>query len=282
MSHIARLSLALASVALFPCARAQTGLPSNRVQPIAGTVRDAGTFHLVTNSWTRKASSASLGADTIYDNTCTGSYNGTLSGDTYVDEGRIPSPSGPTNINARPGCATSYRIDGFQIGYCTDQPAPLAFELGFFESYAACATVIGVTPSGSTLVDGLPGGATGAVACWTVTVDLGAPPGGTALSFAMAADGDGTYTGTTISNLFGWSFRSTLPASQQAGTGPMIRGNFLVCSGYDGTRWDPVVNYAEQGTGMSTLDQFRIEGVPTVAGCYYFGGNPFASFHLEL
>jgi hypothetical protein len=206
-----------------------------------------------------------------------------LNGDTFVDEGRIPSPNGPSNLNARPGCAASYRVDGFQIGYCTDQLAPGPFQVGFFASYASCSSIVGRTPDGAFTVAGLPGSATaGASACWTVTVDLGTPPGGAALSFAMAADGDGAYDGPASSNLFGWSIRSTAPVEQQLATGPLIAGNPALCTGFDGTRWDPVVDYAEQGTGMSTLNQYRVDSGPTIPGCYWFGGDPLASFHLEL
>src|SRR5687768_5475881 len=118
MSRLTLAAVALCPFAAISVASAQSNPSPRAAQPVTGTVRDAGVYHLTTNTWTRKASSASLGADTIYDNTCTTGYFSTLSGDTYVDEGRLPGPDNG-------GCAVSYQVDGFQISYCTDQ-SPLA------------------------------------------------------------------------------------------------------------------------------------------------------------
>ncbi len=268
MSRITVFAIALGAFAALPVVRAQDNPLPRSAQPVPGIVRDGGVFQLSTGTWTRKASSASLGADTIYDNTCSSGYVGFLSGDTYVDEGRLPGPNSG-------GCATSYRVDGFQISYCTDRPVPGPFEIGFYDSYVACATVIGATPSGAFSLSGLPGSSGGAISCWIVTIDLGAPPGGSALSFSMEAE-------AAPSGLFGWSFGSSAPPAEQTGTGPVIAGDPNVCGGFDGTRWDSVVNYGEQGTGFGSLNQFRIEGGPTAPGCYWYGGTPFASYHLEL
>jgi len=271
----------LAALALTPAAQSQ--LPSTRLHRVTAPVRDAGVLHVGTNTWTRKASAASLGADTIYDNTASGVYFAALSGDTLVDEGRLPSPSSPTNLTSRPGCATSYDIEGFQISYCTDRVSPDPFQVRFYETYAPCSSMIGVPPTADILIAAVPGSPSGStISCWTVTIDLGAPPAGDGLAFTMAADGDGTYASPANSNLFGWSFRSTGSWPNQFMTGPMIAADVYLTSMYDGTRWDDPVNYAEDGTGMGTLDQFRIEGGPTPPGCYFFGGTPYMSLHLEL
>jgi hypothetical protein len=277
------LSLALRAVSLsilvgLPAAAQSDPTIAQRARPIVAPVRDAGIYHLATGTWTRKSSQAAIGIDVIYDNTCSSPYYSPLTVDTFVDEGRIPSPSGPTDLQNRPGTQTSYAISGFQIAYCTDQPTMGAYNVAFFESYAACTSVIGVTPAAAFALTGLPGGGT-AGACWIVTIDLDSPPQTASLVFPMQADGDGTYNGPSTNDLFGWSMSSTTPGTA---TGPIIAGDFNTCLGYDGTRWDSVVNYAEAGTGMSSLDQFRIESGATPPGCYFFGGNPFASFHLEL
>jgi hypothetical protein len=262
------------------CVAPQSVLPSTRLRPVTSPVRDAGILHVASNTWTRKASAAALGLDTIYDNTLSTGYYFALSGDTFVDEGRLPSLNSPTSLSSRPGCATSYVVDGFQIRYCTDQPDP-ALELRFFESYVACASVIGVTPTGAATPMGLPGsGPSGVLACWTVTLDLASPPPG--LAFSMRADGDGTYAGTESQNRFGWSIRSSVPWNLQLRTGPFLAGDPNTALRWDGTRWDDVVNYAEVGTGMGSADQIRIEGGPTSPGCYFFGSPPSTSFHLEL
>jgi hypothetical protein len=112
-----------------------------------------------------------------------------------------------------------------------------------------------------------------------VTLDLDSPPLTASAAFTMLADGDGTYAGTSPTNLFGWSMGTTAAGTA---TGPLIAGDFSVCSGYAGTRWETPINYAAPGTGMGTLDQFRIEAGATAPGCYFFGGVPPASFWLEL
>ncbi len=262
---------------------AQSQLPSTRLHRITAPVRNAGILHVATNTWTRKASAASLGADTIYDNTFSTGYYGALSGDTFVDEGRIPSPTSPTNVISRPGCATSYTIDGFQIAYCTDRVSPAPFQMAFYGSYVGCSSVIGVTPTAEFSLAALPGSPSGSTSvCWTVTIDLGAPPGGLGLAFAMAADGDGTYSAPANTNLFGWSFRSTAAWSEQLSTGPMFAGDPNLAWPYDGTRWDDIVDYAEDGFGMGTLNSWRIESGPTPPNCYWFQSPPYQSFHLEL
>lgn len=272
-----RSSLTLAGlVALGAAAQAQQAIPS-KVRPVTGTVRDAGVYHAATNTWTRKASQVNIGADIIYNNTASTGYFSALSADTFVDEGRLPSTSSPTTITSRPGCATQYTVDGFQLAYCTDDPAGGAFNVSFFQSYTACSTVIGVTPTATFVTAGPGAPALGTLACWVTTVDLDPANG-----FNMLADGDGTYAGTSPTNLFGWSISSTLPAAGQLATGPFIACDPNIALFYDGTRWDSPVNYAEAGNGMGTLDQFRNEGPTTAPGCYFFGGVPYGSFHLEL
>jgi hypothetical protein len=277
-----RSSLTLTGlVALAATASAQQLAPASHIRQITAAPRDGGTYHLATGTWTRKAQAANVGADTIYNNTCSTGYYSAFSGDSYVDEGRLPSPSSPSNLNSKPGCATFYTVDGFQLAYCTDQlPATFGtYTINFFQSYATCATAIGVTPTAGFALTGLPA-ATGASAqCWIVNIDLDAPPQTASLAFNMLADGDGSYAGAENTNLFGWAMSSTAPGT---GTGPLIAGDPATCTRYDGTRWDPVVNYAEAGTGMGTQDAFRIEGGPTTAGCYWFGGAPFGSFWLRL
>ncbi len=274
-----RSSLTLAGlVALGAAAQAQQALPT-KVKPVTGTVRDAGIFHAATNTWTRKATAVNIGADIIYNNTFSTGYYSALSGDNYVDEGRVPSSSSPTTVTSRPGCSSVYNVDGFQIAYCTDDVGGGAFNVSFFETYVNCASVIGVTPTATFLTAGPGAAIQGTLACWIVTVDLDGPP---STAFNMQADGDGTYANPAASNNFGWNFNSALPAANQLATGPLIAGDPNVSLYYDGTRWDSPVNYAEAGTGMGSANAWRIEGGPTAPNCYWFGGVPYASFHLEL
>ncbi len=261
----------------------QSEFPSSCLHPITAPVRNAGILHVASGTWTRKSATASIGADVVYDNTCSsGFYYSPLSGDTYLDEGRLPSPTSPTNSGSRPGCAAQYTIDGLQIAYCTDLPNPQAFVLSFYESYTFCTSVIGVTPTATRTLTGVPGAPGGAFTCWIATIDLDAPPQTTSQTFVMAADGDGSYDGNEANNRFGWSIRSTEPPAAQIATGPIAAGEPSMCDHFDGTRWDSVVNYAESGTGMGSAPGFYIEGGLTPPGCYFFHGLPFGSLYLEL
>lgn len=116
------LSAVLALAAL-PALAIQGSGPSAsaRVRPIPARPRDAGVYHVASGTWTRRVSQAQLGADIIYNNTCSTGFYSPLSSDTYVDEGRVPSPSSPDNLTSKPGAFAAYSIDGFQIAYCTDQ-----------------------------------------------------------------------------------------------------------------------------------------------------------------
>src|SRR5205809_5963121 len=79
---------------------------SSRLRPITGPIRNGGTYHLATQTWTRATSQANLvGTSTIYNNTCPARYYSPLSSDTYADEGRLPanSPNEPNDPQNRPG-----------------------------------------------------------------------------------------------------------------------------------------------------------------------------------
>ncbi len=255
------LLLALALTTPIPAALSQD-LATAR--PAVGA-RDAGTFHVATNTWTRRAQQATqslIGPDVLYDNTCSSGYFSALSGDTYIDEGRLPSPSSPAPV----GCSTNYRVDGFQFAYCTDQAAATfgTYTHRFYQDYVPCASVINIEPTATIALSNLPAAPiTGTQMCWIVNIDLTGTGGG---SFVLAADGDGVYDGGTTTDRFGWAMSSSAPGFS---TGPLIAGNPTVCA-------------PGSGTGIGNLDQFRIEGGPTTPGCYFFGGNPFSGFHLEL
>ncbi|MCY2960262.1 MAG: hypothetical protein NTY35_08850 [Planctomycetota bacterium] len=278
----------LALLALAPAAPAQQVLPGNRLHPITAPIRSAGVLHVASGTWTRKASAASLGADVIYNNTCDDAYYSGLSGDTYITNGRVPSPTSPTNLSSRPGCATSCTVDGFEIAYCTDQPVPGVITVDFFNAYGCCGSVIGLPPTASIPLAGLPGSASGASVCWTVVIDLEAPSQPPGSTFVLIADRDGSYNGPANSNNdgFGWSIRSSLTGVAARHTGPLIASGSGCqnCNNtdFDGTRWDSVIDYTETGTGMGTCSAFQVEGGVSTPGCYFFGGCPDPNFHLRL
>ena len=88
---------------------------------------------------------AVLGPDVIYSSNCpvpyTGQYGYAYGFDQFslLDVGRIPSPTSPDSPNlSKPGCATGYWINGFEFGYCTDQPA-LTETIHFYAQAHYCA-----------------------------------------------------------------------------------------------------------------------------------------------
>jgi len=164
---------------------------------------------------------------------------------------------------------------------------PGVITIDFYNAYGCCGSVIGVTPTAAIPLAGLPGSGSGAQACWTVVVDLDAPPLPASATFVLMADRDGDYDGTPAwSDGFGWSFRTSLTGAAAMNTGPVIAtgSSCSTCpnTDWDGTRWDSVVNYSEPGTGMGTCTAMQIEGGPTTAGCYFFGSCPDLNFHLRL
>lgn len=292
-----------------------------RLQPITSPVKYAGVYHLGTGTWTRAgqmgqtANVAGVGA--IYDNTCaTGYYGGMAQNEKWTDEGRLPSTSSiviPNTIgvpganDSEVGTQNSYAIDGFQLGYCSFQTGLVSWNIKFFENYGPCNPDV-VPATAQFAVTGLPGGtAAGAQNCWLVDIDLCAA----SASFNMLADANGTYDGVVGADNFGWSFQlasastAATPDGMFLSGGALSGGTYTVCSGSDGTTFDTGAASAtypnnqdgialacgtllpgsapEQGTGMGTQDRFRIEGNPAAApGCYFFGGNPIASFHMQL
>jgi len=302
-----RPSLTTAAVALLCTgAMAQTDI-SSRLKPITAPVKNAGTYHVATGTWTRHGSIANVtGPDTIYANDCAPVYfTSILSTEKYQHRSRIPSLSSPvvptivpgrpaTDNDSAPGCANSYLVNGFEVAYCSSATITTDWRYEFASSFTLCGAG-DMVPQYTVDITGLPGGTvTAAQQCWIVNLDIS---GGSAGGILLSADGDGTYNGTL--DEFGWSFNTTNAALNGTSTGPLIAGDFtwtggpgtvsgvlVPCTGTDGTIWDNPINLAEEGTGMGSLDFFRDTGTsisaPSGPGCYYFGGNPHADFWLKL
>jgi hypothetical protein len=298
---------AVAIFVLAPGVLAQTGSHAT-LRPVTSPPKDAGIYHLGLGTWTRNAHTANIGGDIVYTNTCpTGYYSAQVQGEIYTDEGRVPSQTGPVNApDENKGCHDSYTIHGFQIGYCTNTPT-MSVNITFQDSYAPCTPA---TPAVTYVLTSLPASSTGAERCWLVTIDLDAA----SQTFTMTADATGTFpTGDPVTqHLFGWSFSTLSSVSSPSRTGPLIAGHggapATNCSGVDGTRWDTLAgapaptwpanlssggpDFAtnpagnpEDGRGMDTQDEFRVDGPTAMTGgpgCYSFAGNPLASFHLRL
>ena len=129
------LSLVLAPE-LAPAAFAQNDA-SSKPHPITSPIKDAGTYHLATGTWTRaKAPTANLGPDTIYNNTCLlYIYYGLSSLETMVDSGRLPSTNSGSVPGSVPGTSDVYGINGFLIAYCAFN-AQVDLDVAHYECYS--------------------------------------------------------------------------------------------------------------------------------------------------
>ena len=124
------------------------------------SVKDAGTYHLATATWTRGNAGARAWNGNIFDNTCTvGFYAPHVSTSRYVDDGRLPSTTSPTNPGppssaiSWTGTMDSYTVAYLEIGYCTFAPLP-TYELNFWECFSGCQDSTNISPTaGSTDIE---------------------------------------------------------------------------------------------------------------------------------
>ncbi len=280
-----RQTFVLAGVALLgTTAAAQQVTSLGRETP----VKDAGTYHVATGTWTRSSSAqAGFGPDVIYSNArSTGFFRGpTLTTETLYDHGRVMSTSSPIPFD---GAVDIYEVDGFQIGYCSAQlraNQDLTYE--FYNDYAECTTpansISGVIASFN-FPGNLPAAATsGTIACWTVNIDLE----GTTTTFSLGADVDGQFNTGGFEDKFGWSYH--LGNASGGSQGPLIRGGCGPANPAPGRGTYTASPNVTSTTGLGTNDFFWImDTAGGSVGCFFFGGcngmnsNPYASFHMVL
>lgn len=265
--------LALSVLALLPASFQQ----SMQVLPVPGPVRDAGVYHLATGTWTRGGGHENLGPKILYANTVNTGFFGVMGGPcdlVWTDEGRIPSTSGHPNAKD-----DSYVVQSFQIAYVTySLSGPQRGALELYECYAACSNPAALTPVFSMDL-ALPNANGGG---WIVTFDLK----GTSFEFEIAGDCDESFDGSTSLDDFGWTL--TLEDQGTGGfNGPFLNGDPNNFPYGDGTYYQN--SAAPYATGLGTQDQYWLTDSQGCAanGCYWFGngylgGDPYASFWLEL
>ena len=269
-----QLTLGAAVLATASAATAQQD--THRAHQITSAIKDAGVYHVATDSWTRgTGSNANFGPDTIYNNNApSGSYGGFYAFEEWTLDGRAPSSAGHSGATA-----DSYTIDGFQIGYCVTQ-ASGSYDLNytFYDLYTACTDPAVLSPLSSITLTGLPGSAGGATACWLVTIDLE----GSTLAFTLSGDGDQIFDGITSLDNFGYRMIAT---TITGAFGPILSGDPTNFPMGDGTYYQ---NPGLSGTGLDAQDQFWLTD-PSGAfanGCYWFGGYvngaPYTALHLQL
>jgi hypothetical protein len=212
----------------------------------------------------------------IYNNNCqSGFFSSLLNGSTVIDDGRVPSSSSPSPV----GTLNNYRVNHFQIGYCTrDLTGVFTVRVRFWEKFlqtsAGCTTLANAgAPTADYTIPGLPGStATGTLACWLVNIDL------TGLEFCMHGDSDGSFNTDAWSNGFGYG----LTMNGQTGTTTATVGGFLVAGGVppatfacpigDGTYYQNPS--ATSGTGLDDDLPFYRDGQGgQSSGCFLFGGG---------
>ena len=215
-------------------------------RPLPGPVKDAGVYHLATDTWTRAGNHENLGPKVLYCNTAsTGFFGGMgIAADlVWTDEGRIPSSGGHPNAKS-----DSYLVNGFSFAYCSSVAGnPQQGSVLFYECYAGCTD-----PQSLSAVASFPftvpgGGSTSA--CWIAAFDLT----GTLLEFQLSGDCDGTFHGTSALDNFGWTL---ILEDQGSGgfNGPTLTGDPNNFAYGDGTYYQSSGAYA--GTGLGTVDFF--------------------------
>ena len=285
---------------------------STSIHPVPG-VKNAGTYHLATRTWTRGEQPPARGTyEVLYDNTCIGLWYTALEQQTFHDDGRLPSTTSPQIDQGSFGSGTwastslvgtvdLYEIHQYRFAYCTGVASPMTAVQLFYDCYAACSNATLITPTAVFQISGLPGSPTPGttVGCWMVSIDLL----GSSLQFSMNADCDGLWDGTPALDNFGFAYLQETP-DPSASSGPFIAGDpegllsnptlgTGCCVGCDTVFWAgasvPGVNTS--GSGLNTQDFFEIDdhlGGLTFAynGCFWFGGysttNPPSDIFVEI
>ena len=257
--------------------------------PIPGPVRNAGTYHVHSQTWTRGATpgGGGVGSDVIYSNTYfTGYYQPQGPGGLLVDEGRIPIVGG----NIAGANRTEYSVDALTLSYCAGgSGGTLGIELRFYESYQPCENPLSPTScieqSGVVTVPNPMGSNAAFTSCWIMTVDL------EGYEFHLEGDGGACSPGTTTleTDTFGWSVSFT-GNFQPISTGMILGGAPSATPstagayqhGGTGTYYDSSMPTGGN-TGLDTVDgYYSFDPSVGADGCLSYGPNLFASFQMEI
>jgi hypothetical protein len=223
------------------------------------------------------AKGTEVNTQAIYSNTCSsGFFFG--SADTVIfDDGRVPSVSSPAPAK---GDRNTYYVTGYQIAYCSREVDPdlggagATVNIFIWEDYDDCDDIAGAgTPTSGIQLTGLPASdGTGALACYTIDIDLT----GSGLEFCMKGDADGVYDGDDTLDGFGYAYQMVGADPALGSAGPIIAGDPNFCAVGDGTFYQNPGATDTSGLGNDDLF-FQDPG-----GCFFFGGAPWAAFHFVL
>jgi hypothetical protein len=247
----------------------------------------AGTYYAASHTFVPAGDMhAAVTQGVIYNNTCNVQFfSSVLNGSTIIDDGRIPVPNSPA---PNTGTRTTYKVNTFDIGYCsreldTTLGGPGAtVRVRFWANYGTDCTSLAAagTPTADYTLTGLPASQTqGSLACFFVTINL------TGVEFCMIGEKDGTYDGAPNDALDGFGYGLTM--LNQTGTTTSTVGGFLIagtpgtCSFGTGTYYN--TPGAANGTGLGDNDLFRRDGQGgQSSGCLFFGGTPYAGFYMKI
>ena len=318
------LPVSLVLAALASETTAQVFEDPTKLQPILSPVRHApGVYLWDTQQWVPSHPGSRY---TVFRNDCSwiggSSFFSTLSCETVVDEGRIPSALTPLSSlkgghRSLSSPTDDQLINSFQFGYCTSvETGFVDLSIGFYNNLRGdCAGFSPVQPPplpsqavpyrgatayfdfGASANFPLPGSTIGGItACWVVTIGFSNNGG-----FCLSSEGDGKWDNDQFVDKFSWSFSHNMPHSVLAGpivageplTGGFGAGAFNVPAGTDTITGDPC------GTGFGTcFDGFWLnvdslpgscprcpEAAQHCTNCYWLGGwpaSPLASFRMKL
>ena len=294
------LGLALLTLLLWgaPSAAAQQGGASIDRAPSAP--KHAGVYHVSSGTWTRRADSfGPSSSDVIYSNTLESGYyspfggtGASAAGSEVFSDGGLPGTTNGHSFATQPDRDT-YRVNGFQIGYC-DLGAPMSsgWEISFYGSYAPCSAI--PAPVTRIATTGLPAGGQ----CWVIDLDL---TGGE--EFDIGADGgDGWHDDPDLDS-FGWSFRY-VGSDPGGGAGFSLSGRPELTDlgwlpgarpvGGFGTYYGGQGLCAQGNTGYLVSETWWVEDpAGSFTGCYFFQGpfdspscgsdfDPIGAWHMEI
>ena len=221
--------------------------PRPTPQPVPSALRDAGTYHVASGTWTRSGHTYGLpSVDTLFRNDIQSSYyRAGYTGDSVTDEGRLPGAGVPLQQGGPwVGTSDQYTIRGLRMAYCAITPQGVDARIDFIDQYAPCTNPAGYPVTASLDLTGLPG-----AGCWLVAFDFQ----GSSLAFDLVAEGGDGFDDDADLDDFG--FRMTFTTgSPGPHVGPILAGSGSPIDEGSGTKFKNP-DSAGSGLGLSLVSK---------------------------
>ena len=284
------------------------------------TVVDLGTYRVATGEWIALPGSGLLNpADSIYDNTCMrGSAALTVAfggmDQVLVDSGQIPGSDNTLLMFDAGQLHDAYRVQGWRMAIAPSEPevvggpGPISATMFWWNCLDSCVlggSSVGLMPTASITIDGIPGGGS-TNSCFVFDVDIT----GTALEFVLTGDCDGVFDGPdagavgdtfgygiTVQRTDGMPLSSVVsvglggdPGTQTSGFGCQLADGSAGPGGFIGesTSFLNPTRAADSSTGFGNIDDAMDAIGGGVPGCFSFGyfvglpGIPYVGLFHEL